>query len=346
MLASRIATQHLIAPYRNVTDDRSFLFGMALKRGATLYFAGEGKYGIATRINSAEKALTDEERQALDPRLNGQLPIITLMGSKMRLKAAEQIDQMILVIAEWRAYYEGLGYPIRFIVFDTLAASFEINDENNNSEMQKIVTALSEYAERFNCFILIVAHPPKSKNHVHGYTRGASALINSADVVLELKKVNNSGHRILTVTKMRDGQSEDAIFPLKITIFDGAPALVANTHHAIQVKEAKTLTKDQILVLNIITHAPIGTADRDYIYNKLWLLKAEHINEKSKKLLKTTSLQKQVRRVLNALLKMAKIAEDGDMTGRVFYIAPTIAPSLESSAQWKSRINDIARKFS
>lgn len=193
--------------------------------GFTVYLAGEGKANIRARIKSAELALNLLDQDTLEESYAGILPIIPITVD-IPLSGVEQIPELDEKIAGFIGEYPYVGDNPSLIVFDTLASIFPIKDENSNSEMQRVVSYLSAYADHYDCCVVVITHPPKSNDGPKGYSRGASALINSADVVIELERINGSRRRFLTITKMRDGPYENSKIHFQVETFGDAAAIV------------------------------------------------------------------------------------------------------------------------
>ena len=92
------------------------------------------------------------------------------------------------------------GMPVRMIVVDTLSASGILDDENDNAKAATVMKAFAELSVALNCLVLVMHHPPKSG---HG-ERGAGAIRNNADYVLEISRDGTSVVRTLEITKSRD----------------------------------------------------------------------------------------------------------------------------------------------
>jgi len=86
------------------------------------------------------------------------------------------------------------------IVVDTLSASGILDDENDNAKAATVMKAFAELSIALNCLVLVMHHPPKSG---HG-ERGAGAIRNNADYVLEISRDGMSAVRTLEITKSRD----------------------------------------------------------------------------------------------------------------------------------------------
>lgn len=142
-----------------------------------------------------------------------------------------KLDGMVFVrddTKDSRALLEKAGFPVRLIVFDTLAAAFAVRDENDNAKMQELVRVLREYGEKFDALVVVVAHPKKSGRRQTGQVRGAGSVTASADVILEItspKAHDLQRRRTVCVASMRDGACEGEKFKFDIGTFEGQVAI-------------------------------------------------------------------------------------------------------------------------
>lgn len=154
--------------------------------GATLFlFAGSEGSGLALRFDALGEAVP--------------LPISACQVGNLSDRDAlpKLLDDMRVEAARLDALF---GVPVRLIVIETLAASGLLNDENDNSEASRAMANLSTIAREMDALVLTSHHPDKAGKGA----RGASAIPNSADYVLEITREGNI--RELAVTKARDAE--------------------------------------------------------------------------------------------------------------------------------------------
>lgn len=290
-------------------------FATPLRIGATLLINCEGNDAMQGRTWSAEQALSDTARASLPPEFKGQLPIITFLGPRRLLTGANQLNLMLERIALERKRYEDFGFPIRQVFFDTLIGIFDIHDENNNSEMQRLMFALNQFSLAFNCPAIGISHPSKSGERKMGDSRGASAVINAVDFAFQLAKINASEHRTLTVTKSRNGASEGIKFGFKTIAFDGIPALVPAYDNDKQASKDKTskngaeLTVNRARVLKAIQDVAFkGIATKKNISEQLYFIFSRERKAEGLEPIKSNSLGTALSRGLKALAEMGKIS--------------------------------------
>lgn len=154
--------------------------------GASLFlFAGTEGSGLSLRLDALQ------EPQAL--------PIsATVIGN---LSDSDALPGILVDLREEAARLDVLhGLPVRLIVLETMAASGLLNDENDNSEASRAMANLATIAREMNALVLTSHHPDKAGKG----SRGASAIPNSADYVMEISREGNI--RELELKKARDAE--------------------------------------------------------------------------------------------------------------------------------------------
>lgn len=154
--------------------------------GATLFlFAGSEGSGLALRFDALGEA---------EP-----LPISACQVSN--LADHDALPGLLDDLRQEAARLDALfGIPVRLIVIETLAASGLLNDENDNSEASRAMTNLATIAREMNALVITSHHPDKAGKG----SRGASAIPNNADYVMEITRDGNI--RELALTKARDAE--------------------------------------------------------------------------------------------------------------------------------------------
>lgn len=200
-------------------------FGMPTTLGGTLYVAAEDGDIAHKRVAGMRECLRMYDEASLARLPKGDLPIAVYPFGGLRL------DGMVFVRDETRdklAELKQAGFPVRLIVFDTLAAAFAIRDENDNAKMQELVRVLREYAVTFDALVVVVAHPKKNGRRQTGQVRGAGSVTASADAILEIttrKARDGEKRRTIRVASIRDGACEGEKFDFEIGSFGGQPAI-------------------------------------------------------------------------------------------------------------------------
>lgn len=158
-------------------------------RGATLFvFAGTEGSGFELRL----EALASTSR----------LPIssCTLEGNLSDNNALPEL--LVGLQAEARRVLAEFGLPVRLIVLETMASTGLLRDENDNAEASRALANLGTISRHMNALVLTSHHPDKSGKSA----RGASAIPNSADAVLEIKRPGEEKVRELLLTKARNAE--------------------------------------------------------------------------------------------------------------------------------------------
>jgi phage/plasmid primase-like uncharacterized protein/KaiC/GvpD/RAD55 family RecA-like ATPase len=161
--------------------------GNRIKRGSVLYLATEGGRAFENRLYALhEKHGFNDVSLAVRP-------------SPINLYDAEEdIAKIEAIMAEIGKRNE----PVTVLVIDTLArATAGQMDENNNSEMSKLIAGLDAIRERTGVHIMLVHHSGKDASKG---ARGASALRAACDTEIELSFDEETRVRTARATKQRD----------------------------------------------------------------------------------------------------------------------------------------------
>ena len=126
-------------------------------------------------------------------------PIATPMDIQRVTEALASLSEAIQ--AQWKA-------RCGVVIFDTVAASFAIDDENSNSEIAKISRQLREVEEKLDGLVIPIHHYGKSST---AGLRGGSLWKGTADVVLSTtcdkdETTGDTKNRQLSIAKARDGK--------------------------------------------------------------------------------------------------------------------------------------------
>ena len=161
--------------------------GNKIKRGSVLYLATEGGRAFENRLYALhEKHGFNDVSLAVRP-------------SPINLyDADEDIAKIEAIMAEIGRRME----PVTVLVIDTLArATAGQMDENNNSEMSRLIAGLDAIRERTGVHIMLVHHSGKDASKG---ARGASALRAACDTEIELSFDEETRVRTARATKQRD----------------------------------------------------------------------------------------------------------------------------------------------
>ena len=176
----------LIELARTLATGKPFFKVLPKEMGATLFvFAGTEGSGLASRLD----ALGEDET----------LPIsATIVGN---LSERGALDKLLEDLQAEAAYIlERHKVPVRLIVIETLAASGLLQDENDNSEASRAMANLAQISRAMNALVITSHHPAKDGKG----SRGASAIPNSADYVIEIIRHERAAVREVELIKARD----------------------------------------------------------------------------------------------------------------------------------------------
>lgn len=156
-------------------------------KGGSILLTGEGRRSVLNRM----EALGEDNRL---PIVAGDINNLAEPGALVAL-AEDLKTQMAIMETQF-------GMPVRMVAIDTLSASGLLRDENDNSEAGIAMKALSKLSEMLNAFVIVTHHPPKDGKG----QRGAGAIFNDVDVVIEITREKTNSIRELSITKARDAQ--------------------------------------------------------------------------------------------------------------------------------------------
>lgn len=194
------AGKTFIAVYLAVTlaSRGKFFRHKVVERVGVAIFAAESASTIASRVTVAR-----------NHELHGEILPITWLGAVPNLADAKEVNAMVqrlrAVDARFRAIH---GVRLGAVICDTLAASFSLNDENDNSEAAKAIRAMKTMSDALGVVVLPVHHFGKS---AETGLRGASAWRAGCETVLSVlvdrdQTTGACSNRRIALTKSRVGE--------------------------------------------------------------------------------------------------------------------------------------------
>ena len=125
-----------------------------------------------------------------------------------RYKAGD-IEDIAAYIKDFNTEQDGKSVP-PLVVFDTQAASFDIEDENNNAELSKLISTLKiHFWEMHRIPVWVVTHITKDSMSTGDYekltARGAGSIVGDSNGTLGIVELEGIEGRILGNVKDRDG---------------------------------------------------------------------------------------------------------------------------------------------
>jgi AAA domain len=183
----------------SVVFDREFL-GRRVRSGGVLWIAAEGGGEIDSRVEAARAGKFRDGHA-------GEIPFF-VAEPPAGLSQHNIITWLEHAVAEasWVAA-EKFGADLRLVVIDTLAACFNITDENDNAEAARLMKELARVGNASDVLVMPIAHHGKT---AETGVRGASAYGAGADAILSVLGVTDplsgkTSKRSLALTKSRRG---------------------------------------------------------------------------------------------------------------------------------------------
>jgi hypothetical protein len=192
-----------------VASDTPFFGYKINERVGVAIVAAEGVEQIGNRLRAAAKARGVNIED---------LPIAWL-GDAPLLKNARDFGQLGAQLAELGAYIRHrFGVRLGVVILDTVAATFDLEDEDKNSEVAKAIRKMRKIGATLGGLVVPIHHYGKTATTG---LRGGSAWRAGADVVLsviaERKELTGEiTRRELALAKARDG-IEGPIAPFALT---------------------------------------------------------------------------------------------------------------------------------
>lgn len=198
---------------KNADHSNCGFFGRKIcERVGVAIFAAEGFGTLTLRIKAAKKHRG----------LHANLPIAHL-GDVPDLANMAQIDLVgTWLVALNDEFRRKFGVRLGLIVIDTVAAAFNLADENNNAEASRVLRNMRKLGDVSGALILAVHH--YGKNADTGL-RGASAFKAGADAILSVLAIRNDTtgtvrNRSISLAKSRTSdEGPISGFDLKFTPF-------------------------------------------------------------------------------------------------------------------------------
>lgn len=164
-------------------------------QGAVLYIAAEGSMGLLQRVVAWER------KHGVD--LSNKLAVVRMPILADNVTMAEAFRQAAVMAAE------KMGQPIAMIVVDTLARSFQ-GDENSAKDVGVFINSCDRWRSQLDgATVLVVAHTGKA---LERGIRGSSAIKAACDFSYLVKKTEKQ-HSVLKCDKSKDGdEPEDMHF--------------------------------------------------------------------------------------------------------------------------------------
>lgn len=160
------------------------------------YCAGEGISGLPARFRAAAQhyGVTD-------------LPNFTFFSAVPQLFADPNDATAVTIhqfVTEWKSRQAaGQAQGLHILIVDTLHTATVAADENSAKDMGKVLHACRWATAELGCAVILVHHTGKAGT----VERGSSALRGAADVMIEIKRVSDTGTKATMIcSKLKDGE--------------------------------------------------------------------------------------------------------------------------------------------
>ena len=157
-------TFHAIDLMGAIVTDQDWLDRPVCRRGGVLFIAAEGAYDLPRRLAGLVKAKIEPQlkgSKVFDPQ---RLPIAWKAKCPPLLsKSDDALSKLKEIATEAQVQFkERFGLELVLIVFDTMAAVANWDDENDNAQAQRAMTTLHQLSLATGAFVLAVDHYGKN----------------------------------------------------------------------------------------------------------------------------------------------------------------------------------------
>lgn len=173
-------------------------FGKKVReRVGVAIMAGEGEHTITNRLEAAKRHRGIGQK--LPVTYLGNVPNMLDEGERKALiQSLRKLDQV---------YRERFGVRLGAVIYDTLAATFDLSDENDNAEASKVTRIMREIGRETKTLSLPVHH---YGGNMQAGLRGATAWRGNCDSILSVladtdQVTGETKTRELALAKNRDG---------------------------------------------------------------------------------------------------------------------------------------------
>jgi len=170
-------------------------WGMKTKPGLVVYQAGEGKQGVAKRL---EGWMLD---RGIEPSAN--IPFRMLTKRVNLFIDDKDTDDLI---AECKALSEYFQQPMRILFIDTFNKAITGANENAGQDMSKVLARLERMSVELDCAVAVPIHK-SAEGKMRGHTSLTGDVANVLDVTeLQIKDQNGRIIRTAQLHKNKDGE--------------------------------------------------------------------------------------------------------------------------------------------
>jgi hypothetical protein len=179
------------------------------------FFGRKIKEQVGVAILAAEGAGPSYLRRLRVARTHMPVPgdkdfAVTYLGSVPDLATDKEITALIPRLRQLDRYYrKNYGIRLGVVIIDTVAAAFNLDDEDNNSEASKTIRKMKRLGQQVGALIVPVHHYGKASTTglrgASGWKAGCDAILSVLAGIDELTGVVKN--RELALAKSRDGEA-------------------------------------------------------------------------------------------------------------------------------------------
>lgn len=182
-----------------VASGRDFSGNRVKERSGVLIVAGEGFDTLNNRLIACQNMVCPEA---------GPLPIAHMKPLKRIEHSRDLLAEMPRLQAIADVFEEHYGVRLGVIFFDTIAASFFVEEENSSTDAQRCIELMNQVSEATGTAVIALHHYGKN-----GTLRGSTAFTAGFDFILTAEKEEKgAGRRQLHVRKDRNGKERSLGF--------------------------------------------------------------------------------------------------------------------------------------
>lgn len=220
--------------------------GLPVEQAPAVYIAGEGAYGVGSRVLAWEQHRKGESLSA---------------GFWLAPVAANLLDPAFVRLVADRL--KALPAPPELILVDTLARSFGAGNENDARDMNMFVAACDYLGAELKAFVLAVHHTGKDSERG---ARGSSVLKAACDLEISVTRRGESDLADFRITKMKEGEDgfELALEVKRVEVVLPATGEVATSRIPVAIEAPKeepgNLSQRELRILDMLAEQPLKHA--------------------------------------------------------------------------------------
>jgi predicted ATP-dependent serine protease len=162
-------------------------------------------------------------------------------------------------------------YAIKLVLVDTLAAFWNVRDENDAAAVTQAMKPLLALARETGACVVLIHHARKSEGSNGDEIRGSGALFATVDVALILKRAETQTHRHLRANSRYHETPAEIVLELTESGYKALGDPAAINREAKRNKIKASLTEDPQDAKSIAKIAGVSPRDIHRLLNDLWV---------------------------------------------------------------------------